>query len=144
MSRPSAATAVVEEEDHQEAEEDLAEGHQAAQEDHQEEEAAGHWEVVQVPVRDTSQEGPNLWETPLKYLMESAKGHNCSSRNGRPTGVSIIKSTRWHNPIVGYCVSYPTSKDLKCRTGSHMSYVGSVNRSTADMSSQTIPGYGPK
>ncbi len=60
--------------DHQEAEEDSEEDHPVAQEGHQVEAEADHQLGVQVPVRDTLQEeGPNSWETPLKYQWRAQK-----------------------------------------------------------------------
>ncbi len=78
----------------EEAPPEVPEDHQAEEaEDHQAEEAEDHQQEVPVLAQDMPQGGPNSWETPLKYSTESEKEHSCSSRNGRSTGVSIIKST---------------------------------------------------
>jgi len=59
------------------------------QEDHPEE-AVDHQEEVPAPATDTPEE-INWWEIPPRYLMENARGHNCSSPNGRSIGVSTIR-----------------------------------------------------
>jgi len=46
----------------------------------------GHWGAPQVPDLNKQEEAPSWWETLLKYLMENAKGHNCSFHNGRFIG----------------------------------------------------------
>jgi len=86
--------------DHQEAEEDSVADLQVAQEghreeevvDHREEEVVDHREVVLALAKDTPEE-TNWWETRPRSSMENARGHSCSSPNGRSTGVSTIRLT---------------------------------------------------
>ncbi len=54
---------------------------EVVEEDHLEED---HLEVQ--PDQDKREEGPNWWETLLKYSIETMTGHNCSFHNGRFIG----------------------------------------------------------
>jgi len=115
---------------------------EAVEEDHQEEE--DHWGVQPAWDLDKLEEEPNLWETPLKYLMENATEQSCSCLNGRSIGDSITLLTSWPNRIQGCCASSRTFKDQKSKTGSRMNYDGCDNKSTVTMSSPITPGYGPR
>ncbi len=84
---PQRLAAVVEEEEVDHLVEAVVE--EAVAEDHQVEDhpvGEDHLEVHLVLNQDKLEEGPNWWETLLKYSMKPATGHSCFCHNGKFTG----------------------------------------------------------